>query len=178
MIVLDTPKGWTGPKVVDGKQVEGTFRAHQVPLTDPASNPQHLQQLSDWLRSYRPEELFDSGGRLLPDLAELAPSGSRRMGANPNANGGLCCVISGCPTSATMQSRWPARDARIGDTSSSALSSGRIKLNPDANFRLFGPDETDIQRLETVFQATNRQWQARPRRGMSFWRRPVACWKC
>ena len=83
VIVLDTPKGWTGPKVVDGKQVEGTFRAHQVPLTEPASNPRHLQQLSDWLRSYRPEELFDSGGRLLPDLAALAPVGVTSHGLEP-----------------------------------------------------------------------------------------------
>ncbi len=89
MIVLISPKGWTGPKVVDGKQVEGTFRAHQVPLSEPASNPEHLVQLEAWLRSYRPEELFDEQGTLRPELAELAPRGERRMGANPHANGGL-----------------------------------------------------------------------------------------
>src|SRR6185295_1974191 len=89
MIVLRSPKGWTGPKVVDGRQVEGTFRSHQVPLSDPAAHPEHLAQLEDWLRSYRPEELFDEQGRLKPELAELAPKGERRMGANPHANGGI-----------------------------------------------------------------------------------------
>ena len=89
MIVLNSPKGWTGPKMVDGLQVEGTFRAHQVPLSDPATHPEHLKLLEDWLRSYRPEELFDEQGRLKPELAELAPKGERRMGANPHANGGM-----------------------------------------------------------------------------------------
>src|SRR6202041_898990 len=89
MIVLGSPKGWTGPKMVDGLQVEGTFRAHQVPLSDPASHPEHLAQLEEWLRSYRPEELFDAQGRLRPELAALAPRGERRMGANPHANGGI-----------------------------------------------------------------------------------------
>ena len=89
MIVLVSPKGWTGPKMVDGKRNEGTFRSHQVPLTDPASHPEHLRQLEEWLRSYRPAELFDARGRLKADLAALAPSGERRMGANPNANGGM-----------------------------------------------------------------------------------------
>ena len=89
MIVLNSPKGWTGPKMVDGLQVEGTFRAHQVPLSDPATHPEHLKLLEDWLRSYRPQELFDEHGRLVPELAELAPEGARRMGANPHANGGI-----------------------------------------------------------------------------------------
>src|SRR5437868_11501592 len=89
MIVLNSPKGWTGPKIVDGKQVEGTFRSHQVPLSDPSTHPEHLKQLEDWLRSYRPEELFGANGHLKPELAELAPKGARRMGANPHANGGV-----------------------------------------------------------------------------------------
>lgn len=89
MIVLNSPKGWTGPKVVDGLQIEGTFRAHQVSLSDPAKNPEQLKLLEDWLRSYRPEELFDEHGRLRPELAELAPKAQRRMGANPHANGGI-----------------------------------------------------------------------------------------
>ena len=89
MIVLKSPKGWTGPKVVDGLQIEGTFRAHQVPLSDPATHPEHLKLLEDWLRSYRPDELFDEQGKLKPELAELAPKGERRMGANPHANGGM-----------------------------------------------------------------------------------------
>ena len=88
MIVLASPKGWTGPKVINGRQVEGTFRSHQVPITDPATNPQHLAQLEEWLRSYRPQELFDERGRLKPELRALAPVGDRRMGANPHANGG------------------------------------------------------------------------------------------
>lgn len=89
MIVLVSPKGWTGPKSVDGVQIEGTFHAHQVPISDPSTHPGHLQLLEDWLRSYRPEELFDDQGRLMPELAELAPKGDRRMGSNPHANGGI-----------------------------------------------------------------------------------------
>ena len=89
MIVLATPKGWTGPAIVDGQQIEGTFRAHQIPLTAPRTNPEHLRLLEAWMRSYRPEELFDADGRLRPEIAALAPSGARRMGANPHANGGL-----------------------------------------------------------------------------------------
>src|SRR5205807_1899648 len=89
MVILRSPKGWTGPKMVDGKPVEGTWRAHQVPLTDFAKHPDHVRMLEDWMRSYKPEELFDKGGKFVPELAELAPSGTRRMGANPHANGGL-----------------------------------------------------------------------------------------
>ena len=89
MIVLNSPKGWTGPKMVDGLHVEGTFRAHQVPLLVDAKHPEHLQQLESWMKSYKPEELFEENGRLLPELAELAPRGDRRMGANPHANGGI-----------------------------------------------------------------------------------------
>ena len=89
MIVMRTPKGWTGPKVVDGVQIEGTFRAHQVPLTDLATKPGHLKMLEDWMKSYKPEELFDANGTLIPELQELAPKGTRRMGDNPHANGGL-----------------------------------------------------------------------------------------
>ena len=89
MIVMRTPKGWTGPKIVDGKPVEGTWRAHQVPVTDFATNPDHLKILEEWMKSYRPEELFDENGKFIPELAELAPKGNRRMGANPHANGGL-----------------------------------------------------------------------------------------
>jgi len=93
MIVLRSPKGWTGPKVVDGKPIEGTWRAHQVPVADLQTKPAHLKILEDWMRSYRPEELFDQNGKLIPELAELAPKGERRMGANPHANGGLLCAI-------------------------------------------------------------------------------------
>ena len=89
MMIMRTPKGWTGPKMVDGKPVEGTWRAHQVPVADLAQKPEHIKILEDWMKSYRPEELFDENGRLIPELAELAPKGDRRMGANPHANGGL-----------------------------------------------------------------------------------------
>ena len=89
MIVFRSPKGWTGPKFVDGKQIEGTWRAHQVPVADLRAKPEHLKILEEWMRSYRPEELFDESGKLIPELAELAPKGDRRMGANPHANGGL-----------------------------------------------------------------------------------------
>jgi xylulose-5-phosphate/fructose-6-phosphate phosphoketolase len=169
VIVLDTPKGWTGPKVVDGKQVEGTFRAHQVPLADPAANPQHLQQLSDWLRSYRPGELFDAHGRLLPELADLAPSGTRRMGSNPNANGGLLLRDLQLPDYRryAVAVTDPGRTMASDTFTLGAFLRDVIKLNPE-NFRLFGPDETVSNRLESVFQATSRQWQARTVAGDEF----------
>ncbi|HTW73387.1 MAG TPA: phosphoketolase family protein [Steroidobacteraceae bacterium] len=162
MIVLNTPKGWTGPKMVDGKPVEGTFRAHQVPLSDPAANPEHLRQLDAWLRSYRPEELFDESGRLRAELAELAPRGARRMGANPHANGGLLLrdlrlpdfrdyAVAVAAPGATQASDTTVLGQFLRDV---------IRLNP-ANFRLFGPDETVSNRLQAVFEATNRQWNAR-----------------
>ena len=105
MIVLRTPKGWTGPKVVDGLPAEGSFRSHQVPLADLADNPEHLRQLEEWLASYRPEELFDEDGALDAELAALAPQGERRMGANPTPTAARCCASSSCPTSATTPSR-------------------------------------------------------------------------
>jgi len=163
MIVLKSPKGWTGPKVVDGLQVEGTFRAHQVPLLVDADHPDHLAQLESWMRSYKPEELFDEAGRLLPELADLAPKGERRMGANPHANGGLLL-----------------RDLRMPDFRAHAVdvpSPGAVDaqdtlvlgkflrdvttLNEDQrNFRVFGPDETLSNLLSAVFEVTSRQWDA------------------
>src|ERR1700692_2671147 len=117
MIVLGSPKGWTGPKVIDGKANEGTFRSHQVPLSDPAKNPEHLRQLESWLRSYRPEELFDGDGRLMPELKALAPGGERRMGANPNANGGLLLRDLRMPDFTDYAVDVPRRGiAGIGDT--------------------------------------------------------------
>ncbi len=161
MIVLNTPKGWTGPKVVDGKQVEGTFRSHQVPLDDPRKNPQHLQQLDQWLRSYRPQELFDDAGRLRPELAELAPRGDRRMGANPVTNGGLLLKPLHLPdfvkygVDVKTPGAIEAEDTRVLGTWLRDV----IRDNP-ANFRLFGPDETLSNRLNAVFEATDRQWTA------------------
>ncbi len=159
MIVLRTPKGWTGPKYVDGKAVEGSFRAHQVPI--PMTKPEHLQLLEAWLRSYRPEELFDENGAPVPELKALAPVGERRMGANPHANGGLLL-----------------RDLRMPDFRNYAIEVGHpggteaqdmqelgkfvrdiMKLNMDArNFRVFGPDETMSNKLSAVFEVTNRDF--------------------
>jgi xylulose-5-phosphate/fructose-6-phosphate phosphoketolase len=163
MIVFASPKGWTGPKVIDGKQNEGTFRSHQVPLTDPATNPAHRAQLQEWLLSYRPQELFDERGRLKPELKALAPKGERRMGANPHANGGLLLRDLRLPDFAAyaVEVAKPGI-AGIGDT----RVLGRFlrdvaAMNADQrNFRLFGPDETLSNGLGSVFEATNRQWQA------------------
>ncbi len=163
MIVLASPKGWTGPKVVDGKPIEGTFRAHQVPLSDPAKNPAHLRQLEEWLRSYRPEELFDERGRLKPELAELAPSGTRRMGANPNANGGILLRDLRMPDFTDYAVPVPEPGIQgIGDTHVlGRFLRDVVKLNEaDRNFRIFGPDETLSNGLESVFEATDRQWLA------------------
>jgi xylulose-5-phosphate/fructose-6-phosphate phosphoketolase len=163
MIVLISPKGWTGPKLVNGKRVEGTFRSHQVPLTDPAKNPQHLKQLEEWLRSYRPAELFDESGRLKAELAALAPTGERRMGANPNANGGLLLRDLRMPNFTDYAVDVPKPGvAGIGDTHVSGKFLRDVaKLNASPrNFRIFGPDETVSNGLETVFEATNRQWMA------------------
>jgi xylulose-5-phosphate/fructose-6-phosphate phosphoketolase len=163
MIVLRTPKGWTGPKTVDGQQVEGTFRAHQVPLEAVRTNPEHLQLLEQWMKSYRPEELFDAGGTLRRDLAELAPEGARRMGANPNANGGLLLRDLACPDFRQYAVEVPqpgavdAEDTRV----TGRFLRDVIKLNQHPRtFRLFGPDETNSNRLNAVFETTERQWMA------------------
>jgi xylulose-5-phosphate/fructose-6-phosphate phosphoketolase len=163
MIVFGSPKGWTGPKVIDGKANEGTFKSHQVPLSDPAKNPEHLRLLETWLRSYRPEELFDGQGRLKPELAALAPSGERRMGANPNANGGMLLRDLRMPDFTNYAVDVPKRGiAGIGDTHVlGRFLRDVLKLNAEQhNFRIFGPDETMSNGLEAVFEATNRQWLA------------------
>ncbi len=163
MMVLISPKGWTGPKMIDGKPNEGTFRSHQVPLSDPAKNPEHLRQLESWLRSYRPEELFDEQGRLRPELAALAPCGERRMGANPNANGGMLLRDLKMPDFTHYAVDVPRPGTRgIGDTHVvGRFLRDVLKLNASQrNFRIFGPDETMSNGLEAVFEATNRQWLA------------------
>jgi len=163
MIVLNSPKGWTGPKMVDGKPVEGTFHAHQVPLSAPGKNPEHLRQLEEWMRSYRPEELFDEAGRLRADIAALAPQGERRMGANPHANGGIFLRDLHMPDFRDYAVPVPEHGVRgIGDTRVFGPFLRDItKLNAEAkNFRVFGPDETISNGLEAVFQATARQWEA------------------
>ncbi|MFT3907549.1 MAG: phosphoketolase family protein [Steroidobacteraceae bacterium] len=159
MVVLESPKGWTGPKFVDGQPVENTFRSHQVPLSDPRGNPGHLQQLDEWLQSYRPAELFDGDGRVLPQLLELAPEGTRRMGANPHANGGLLLQELHMPDFrdfAVAVARPGGINASDTDTLGGFLREV-IRRNPD-NFRLFGPDETASNKLQAVFEVTARQW--------------------
>jgi xylulose-5-phosphate/fructose-6-phosphate phosphoketolase len=159
MIVLESPKGWTGPKVVDGLQIEGTFRAHQVPVTDLASKPEHLKILEDWMKSYRPEELFDECGRLIPELAELAPKGQRRMGANPHANGGSLLKDLRVPDFR----KYAVEVSRPGTVFAEAtrvlgeMLRDVLTLNAESkNFRIFGPDETASNRLNDVFEVTDR----------------------
>ncbi|MDP9013973.1 MAG: phosphoketolase family protein [Pseudomonadota bacterium] len=163
MIVFGSPKGWTGPKLVDGLPNEGTFRSHQVPLSDLAKHPEHLAQLEAWLRSYRPDELFDSAGRLRQELAALAPSGERRMGANPHANGGKLLRALRMPDFSDYAVDVAVPGAQgIGDTRIlGPFLRDVAKLNStQRNFRIFGPDETVSNGLEAVFQTTNRQWEA------------------
>ncbi|GAC1407545.1 MAG: phosphoketolase family protein [Burkholderiaceae bacterium] len=164
MIVLDSPKGWTGPKIVNGMQVEGSFRAHQLPIVVSSSAPPtHLQLLEAWLRSYRPHELFDSTGRLMPALAALAPVGTRRMGANPHANGGMLLQDLMLPDFRKYAVDVTAPGvAGIGDTRVlGPFLRDVVKHNEvRRNFRVFGPDETVSNGLEALFEATDRQWDA------------------
>lgn len=159
MIVLKSPKGWTGPKTVDGVPIEGTFHSHQVPISSPAARPEHLPLLEEWLRSYRPEELFDENGRLLEALAELAPKGNRRMGANPHANGGLLLKPLAMPDFKEFACDVPNHGVMgIGDTHVlGPFLRDVVALNPD-NFRVFGPDETISNGLVALFDTTQRQW--------------------
>ncbi len=159
-IVMKTPKGWTGPKVVDGLPVEGTWRAHQVPI-DTVDKPGHLQALEDWLRSYHPEELFDEDGTLIAELAALPPTGTRRMSANPHANGGLLLQPLRLPDFREYRVK-VEKPATSFDEATKVLGAylrDVIQKNPK-NFRLMGPDETASNRLNAVFEATNRTWLA------------------
>jgi len=159
MIILRTPKGWTGPRVVDGKPVEGTWRAHQVPLSEVASNPQHLKLLEEWMKSYRPQELFDPNGTLLPELAELAPRGERRMGANPHANGGVLLKDLEFSDFRAYQVRVPKPGTVLAEATRELGKFLRdvMKLNlGNKNFRVFGPDETASNRLDAIYEATDK----------------------
>jgi xylulose-5-phosphate/fructose-6-phosphate phosphoketolase len=163
MIVLRSPKGWTGPKVVDGLQIEGTFRSHQVPLLVNAAHADHVPLLETWMKSYRPEELFDADGRLLPELAELAPQGARRMGANPHANGGLLLrdlLMPDFRVHAVEVVSPGAVDAQDTMVLGRFLRDVAQVNQTQRNFRLFGPDETLSNLLGAVFEVTNRQWDA------------------
>lgn len=161
MIVLHSPKGWTGPKKVDGHHIENSWRAHQVPLSTPAENPEHLVQLASWMHSYHPESLFDDHGRLLPELAQLAPTGTRRMSANPHANGGLIrqplCLpdfrqyaVPAIPTEGSQHSNTQPLGCLLRDV---------MIANP-ANFRVFGPDETSSNKLQAIYEASKKTWMA------------------
>ncbi len=163
VIVLKSLKGWTGPKEVNGLPIEGTFRAHQVPLLVDPDHPDHVKLLEDWMKSYKVEELFDENGRLLPELAELAPTGKRRMGMNPHANGGILLRDLEMPDFINYAVKVSSPGA-ITEWDTSVLGKflrDVTKLNQkERNFRTFGPDETVSNMLDAVFEVTNRQWDA------------------
>src|SRR6185312_1422508 len=162
MIVFRTPKGWTGPKVVDGESVEGTWRAHQVPIADFAK-PGHLKQLEDWMKSYRPHELFDHDGKFREDLAVLAPTGHRRMGMNPHANGGELLQPLSMPHFQEYAVTVATPGAVVAESTRILGKFLRdvMKFNLDkSNFRLFGPDETASNRLDAVFEVSGKEWMA------------------
>ena len=167
MIVLRTPKGWTGPKEVDGKKTEGSWRSHQVPLAEVAKNETHRRQLEEWMRSYRPEALFDESGRLLPHLAALAPSGTRRMGANPHANGGLLLRDLRMPDFGEYALDVPKPGTTFAEATrvlgEFLRDVTRLNLG-QRNFRVVGPDETTSNRLGALFEVTDRTWMAERRR--------------
>ena len=159
MIIMRTPKGWTGPKVVDGKPVEKTWRAHQVPLTDFATNPGHLKILEDWMKSYKPEELFDANGKLIADLAELAPKGDRRMGANPHANGGLLLRDLAMPNFCDYAVPVDKPGTSIAEATRVLGTLLRDVMSANAatkNFRVWGPDETASNRLDPLYEVTDK----------------------
>jgi xylulose-5-phosphate/fructose-6-phosphate phosphoketolase len=161
MIVLRSPKGWTGPKSINGHKAEGSWRSHQVPLADVRQSPASLQLLEDWLRSYRPEELFDAGGRLVPELRELAPKGSRRMSANPHANGGLLRRDLRLPDFRQYAVDVPAAGAiRHENTRPLGEFLRDVMGNNMTNFRVFGPDETASNRLQAIFEVSKKTWMA------------------
>ena len=159
MIIMRTPKGWTGPKMVDGKPVEDTWRAHQVPLTDFAKNPGHVKMLEDWMKNYKPEELFDQTGKFIPEFAELAPSGNRRMGANLHANGGLLLRDLSMPD--FRDYAFPVSKPGTQFTESTRVLGQFLRdvMRRNAgnkNFRVFGPDETASNRLDALYEATDK----------------------
>ena len=166
MIILRTPKGWTGPKAVDGLPTEGSWRSHQVPLAEVTTKPEHLAALDAWMRSYRPEELFDGRGRLRSELTTLAPTGTRRMGANPRANGGVLRTDLRLPDFRTYAVEVPQPGAVLGEATRvlGRFLRDVMRVNVDRrNFRVFGPDETASNRLDALFEVTSRPWVAETR---------------
>ncbi|MBD2301338.1 phosphoketolase family protein [Nostoc sp. FACHB-87] len=161
MIILRTPKGWTGPKEVDGKKTEDFWRSHQVPFGAIAQQPQHLKLLEDWMKSYKPEELFDANGKLIPELAQLAPTGLRRMGDNPHANGGILLRDLRMPNfqDYAVHIPQPGKVEAEATKVTGQFLRDVMKLNLDSrNFRVFGPDETASNRLDAIFEVTDRTW--------------------
>ncbi len=161
MIVLRTPKGWTAPKDLDGHKIEGSWRAHQVPILDPAANPAHLKILEQWMRSYRPEELFDEDGRLVPELRELPPSGPRRISANPHANGGelrKSLLLPDFCEYAVRVTKPGAESAMPTEVLGGFLRD--VMRRNMTSFRVFGPDETASNHLQTIYEATGKTWMA------------------
>jgi len=161
MIVLRSPKGWTGPKEADGHKIEGFWRAHQVPLANIRENPAHLKVLEDWLHSYRPEELFDESGRLIPELKELPPTGTRRMSANPHANGGLLRKALRLPDfrSYALQVEKPGRTSAENTRPLGRFLRDIVRQNP-TNFRVFGPDENTSNKLDAIYEVSKKLWLA------------------
>lgn len=171
MIILKTPKGWTGPKVVDGKPNEDSFRSHQVPLAVDRKHPEHLVELERWMKSYRPEELFDEQGKLREEFAELAPRGQSRMGANPHTNGGLLLKDLDLPDfeKYAVEVSSPGAVLAADTEVLGGFLRDVVLLNKESrNFRIFGPDETLSNRLNSIFDVTNRQWNARAQQGDEF----------
>ena len=163
MLVLRTPKGWTGPKVVDGNQVEGTWRAHQVPFAELHEKPEHLNILEDWMRSYQPQELFDSEGQLIPELVDLPPKGDRRMGTNPHANGGLLLEPLHLPNfrNYAVDVKTPGEPQTEATRVLGRYLRDVMKQNlARSNFRVVGPDETASNRLEALYEVTSKTWEA------------------
>ena len=164
MLVLSSPKGWTGPGVVDGDPVEGTWRSHQVPLAKLAENPKHLRQLEDWMKSYRPQELFTAEGHLRPELKALAPAGQRRMSDNPHANGGALLRDLRLPDfrEYAVAVEQPGASEAEATRVQGAMMRDVMKLNAAAgNFRIFSPDELTSNRWDAVLEATSRMSSAR-----------------
>jgi xylulose-5-phosphate/fructose-6-phosphate phosphoketolase len=171
MIVLQSPKGWTGPKEVDGVKNEGTFRSHQIPVQIDAEHPEHVKQLENWMKSYKPEELFDEKGALIPELAELAPEGNRRMGSNQHANGGLLLHDLNMPDFRKFEVKVPSPGSvQASDTHELGVFLREVIIlnEKQRNFRIFGPDETLSNRLNAVFEVTNRQWNTKTKKNDEF----------
>jgi xylulose-5-phosphate/fructose-6-phosphate phosphoketolase len=163
MIILRSPKGWTGPKEVDGKKTEGSWRSHQVPFSEMSSKPEHVKLLEQWMKSYKPEELFDADGKLFPELAALAPIGQQRMGDNPHANGGILLRDLKMPDfrDYAVEVKHPGTTEAEATRVLGKFLSDILKFNDKSrNFRIFGPDETASNRLGEVFKATDRTWTA------------------